>query len=254
LNGAIYKADLRTGKGSILVQPRPGRQAAGIKFDPRTNYLYVAGVYTGHAYVYDATTGADVADFVMTTMTRTIVNDVAITRDAVYFTESFGPVFYRIPLNAGGRLPEASAIQEIPLRGDFEYLPNGFNSNGIVATPDGKSLIIVHGDLGRLYRVDPISGQATQIDVGAPRVGKDGSDGLVLVGRTLYNINFYNELIPIELNRDLTKGVIKPSITSPNFQGPATAARFGPSLYVVNAKLDIAPTPELTYTVSRVSR
>jgi sugar lactone lactonase YvrE len=258
VNGAIYKADLRTGTGAILVQPQPGRVAAGMSLDPRTGYLFVAGVGTGHAYVYDAKTGANVADYTLTTVTNTLVNDVTITKDAVYFTDTFRPVFYKVPLTAGGRLPPGNPFQEIPLSGDFAFDPKIYNSNGIVSTPNGKSLIIAHSDLGRLYLVDPNTGQAAQINLGVERIGKDGSDaiadGLVLVGNKLYIIDFYNRVIPIQLNPNLKSGKIETPITSPTFQGPSTAARFGSSLYVVNAKLDIAPTPELTYTVSRVSR
>src|SRR5262245_55201493 len=47
--GAIYQADLRTGEGSILVPPQPGRAAIGLDFDRRTNLIYVAGGPTGAA-------------------------------------------------------------------------------------------------------------------------------------------------------------------------------------------------------------
>ncbi len=212
----------------------------------------MAGGRTGHAYVYDADTSANVADFAFTTDPKSLVNDVAITKDAVYFTDTFRPVYYRVPLRSGGRLPTDNAFQEITLSGEFEFVPTIFNSNGIVATPDGKTLIIVHSDLGRLYRVDARTGYAIQIDLGVPRVGQDGSDGLALVGQTLYIIDFYNQVIPIRLNRDLTAGKIKPSITSPLFAGPSTGAVFGSAMYVVNAKLDLTPTPDMPYIISRV--
>ena len=61
-NGAIYAADLRTGEGAILVPGQAGRVAVGLSFDPRTNYIFVAGGGTGKAYVYDADTGALVQD------------------------------------------------------------------------------------------------------------------------------------------------------------------------------------------------
>jgi hypothetical protein len=254
LTGANNRADLRTGAGDIFVPPQAGRVAVGMQFDPRTGYLFVAGGRTGHAYVYDTTTGGNVADYTLTTYTGTLVNDVTITPDAVYFTDTFRPVFYKVPLVKGGRLPEGNPFQEVTLSGEFEFVSTIFNSNGIVSTPNGKSLIIMHSDLGRVYHVDPNTGHATQIDLGVERVGQDGSDGLVLAGNMLYIVNFYNQLIPIQLSPDLKSGKILPSITSSNFAGPSTAARFGSSIYVVNAKLDIAPTPDLTYNISRVGR
>jgi hypothetical protein len=253
-SGAIYKLDARTGNGTMFTPAGQGRLAVGMSFDKRTGYLFVAGGSTGHAYVYDTRTGETVADLLLTSASSTLVNDVTITPDAAYFTDTFRPVYYRVPLTSRGRLPEPLTIQEIPLSGDFVFGPTPFNSNGIVSSPNGRTLIIVHTDLGRLYRVDALTGVARQIDLGVERVGQDGSDGLVLVGRTLYIINFYDELIPIRLNNDWSSGVIQPSITSATFTRPATAAKVGPWLYVVNAKLDVAPTPDTTYTVSRVRR
>ena len=46
-NGSIYQADLRTGKGSILVEPSDDRIAVGMAFDRRSNYLFVAGGLAG---------------------------------------------------------------------------------------------------------------------------------------------------------------------------------------------------------------
>jgi len=248
--GAIYQADLRTGQGAILVPPQAGRVALGMSFDPRTNFLYVAGGSTGSAFVYDATIGTTVGVFQLTTEPNSLVNDVAITRDAVYFTDSFRPVFYRLPLLPGGRLPDATAVEEIALGGDFDYLPNGINSNGIVATEDGKTLLIVHTDLGHLYRVDPASGLATRIDPVLPLY----PDGLVLNGRTLYVVNFSNQINEVRLNPKLTSGEITRVITDPSFDTPATAARFGSSLYVVNARFETVPTADTEYWVTQVQR
>lgn len=251
LTGAIYRADARTGEGAVLVPPQEGRAAAGLKYDARTNYLYAAGLRTGSAYVYNATTGANIATLKMSDAITTNVNDIAITRDAVFFTDSARPVIYRLPLGAGGRLNANAAISEIPLTGDFQYLPNGLNANGIVAI-DSKTLVVNHTDLGRLYRVDVRTGTTKRIDLGVERVGQDGSDGLVLIGRTVYIIDYYDELIPIQLNRDQTVGKVLPSITSPDFANPSTAALFGGAFYVVNAKLGIENTPDITYWVTRV--
>ena len=39
--GAIYKGNLRTGKGAIL-SPPTGKSVSGLSYDPRTDYLYAA--------------------------------------------------------------------------------------------------------------------------------------------------------------------------------------------------------------------
>ena len=82
-NGAVYQADLRTGQGSVLVQPETGSVTVGLNFDPRTKLIFTAGGPTGTIHVYDSRTGATVASIKATADANTFVNDVAVTRDAV---------------------------------------------------------------------------------------------------------------------------------------------------------------------------
>ncbi len=138
-NGAIYAADLRTGQGAILVPGQAGRVAVGLSFDARTNYIFAAGGPTGKAYVYDASTGALVREYTLTAATGTFINDVIVTRDAAYFTDSLQAVYYRVPLGPGGRLAAPNAVETIPLSGDFQFVPGQFNSNGIEVTPNGDA-------------------------------------------------------------------------------------------------------------------
>jgi DNA-binding beta-propeller fold protein YncE len=247
--GAIYQADLRTGQGALLVPPQDGRMALGLAYDSRTNALFVAGGATGSAFVYDAATGDTLGVFPLTTDPVTLVNDVTITRKAVYFTDSFRPVLYRLPLLPGGGLPAATAAQEIPLSGEFDFLPGGLNANGIVATPDGHNLLIDHTDLGRLYRVDPASGQATRL-ADLPLY----PDGMVLVGRTLYVVNFFNHVMVLKLDPAFTQVTPLGVLNDASLDSPATAARFGKALYVVNARFDAPPGPDTPYWVTRLDR
>lgn len=149
--GAIYQIDLKTGQGSMLVPAQEGRMALGVEFDRRTGYLFVAGGFTGQLYVYDTATGENVAEFQLTTEPETVINDLIVTHTAVYITDSFRPVYYRLPLRSGGRLPDADAVEEITLTGDFEFVPGALNGNGIEATPNGSKLIMSHTNLGKLY-------------------------------------------------------------------------------------------------------
>ena len=73
--GAIYQGNLQTGEGAILVPAQTGRSAIGLKLDPRTDLLYVAGGATGYAYVYDALTGANVAEIQLSEL-PSFINDV----------------------------------------------------------------------------------------------------------------------------------------------------------------------------------
>src|SRR5688500_629864 len=47
--GAVYRGDLRTGEGEVLVQSQAGRAAIGRKCDARIAVLCVAGGPTGDA-------------------------------------------------------------------------------------------------------------------------------------------------------------------------------------------------------------
>jgi sugar lactone lactonase YvrE len=248
-NGAIYRADLRTGQGSILVPGQAGRVAVGLAFDARTGYLYVAGGPTGNAYVYDTATGAQVRELTLVVATtETFVNDVIVTRDAAYFTDSFSPVLYRLPLGAGGQPGEPDTVQELPLGGAFTFVPGDFNANGIEATADGRALIIVHTALGVLYRVDPTSGDASLIDLGGASVS--AGDGLLLQGQTLYVVrNELNQVAVVELDAGLTMGVVAATLTDPRLDTPTTIAAFGDRLYLVNARFTTPPTPTTSYTI-----
>jgi hypothetical protein len=244
-NGAVYRGDLRTGIGSILVSGQPGRVSVGIDFDG--GLLYVAGGPTGQAYVYNAATGAPVADYQLTTGVS-FINDVVVTKDAAYFTDSFQPVLYRVPL---GGAP-ASEILTIPLGGDFTFVA-GFNTNGIDATPDGKRLVIVNSTVGALYTVEPATGFADQIELSGGDVAS--GDGILLDGKTLYVVqNFLNQVAVVALRPDLSAGVIVDHKTNPAFDVPATIDEHGKRLYAVNARFTTPPTPDTTYSVVQFSK
>lgn len=251
--GAIYRGDLRTGQGALLVPGQAGRRAIGLDFDGRTKLLYVAGGPTGAAFVYDALTGADVASVQLTSEAATFVNDVVVTRAAAYFTDSSRPVYYRLPLANDGTLPDPPTVEEIPLSGDYQHVPGAFNANGITATPNGKWLIIVNSVQGALYRLEAGAGHATRIDLGGAAV--PNGDGILLHGKTLYVVqNFLNQIAVVRLDPQLTSGSVTTVITSPLFRIPTTVARFGNALYVVNARFDTPPAPDTEYEVVRVLR
>jgi len=266
--GAVYKGDLRHGDGGILVAPDPGnRQVVGLSHDARTDHLFAAGGLLGQAHVFDGGTGAVLATYQLSVpcpgVPCTLVNDAVVTRDAVYFTDSFRPSIYRLPLGPGGELISGAAPVEIPLTGDFVFdavcpiFPYPANSNGIDATPDGKVLVIVNLCTGQLFRVDPVSGDATLIDLGG--AGLPYGDGILLDGFDLYVVqNFLNQIAVVELAPDLSNGVLARTITDPAFRIPATVAGFGRSLYAVNARFDVAPpdvpSPTVEFEVVRVDK
>jgi sugar lactone lactonase YvrE len=246
----IYEVDLRTGEGQPLAGSE-GRTTVGLSFDQRTNYIFAAGGFDGRGYVFDADSGELVRAY--TFDDAGFVNDVIVTRQAAYFTDSSSDNLYRVELGSGGRLLDQSAVETIELIGDFEVVLDAFNANGIEATPDGRWLIVVNSELGTLYRVDPDTGEATTIDLGGEEV--TAGDGILLQGQTLYVIrNEFNEIAEIQLSPDLSRGTLIDTITDENFDVPTTLALFGSRLYAVNARFGTLPTPTTNYSIVQVER
>lgn len=250
--GAIYRGDLRTGAGALLVPSSDGRVAVGLSYDRRSNRLFVAGGPTGRAFVYDANTGATVADYELTS-SESFVNDVVVTPTAAYFTDSFRSFLYRVPLGPAGAVPAQSAVEEIPLGGEFEAIPGAFNANGIDAAPSGAFLLVVNTSTGLLYRVDPDSGQASEIDLGGDNL--TAGDGILLDGRTLYVVrNQFDEIAVVALEPGRTQGEVVRVITDPRFDVPTTVAEFGSYLYAVNARFGTSNPENAEYSVIRVPK
>lgn len=250
ISGAVYRADLRTGEGALVVPPAPGeRMSVGLSYDRRSRMLFAAGGLTGGGFVYDTETGDVAQAYSFGDPGVTFVNDVVVTRRAAYFTDSFKPLLYRIPLGPRGEVPDPSAVEIVALSGDFEMTTDcafvaPVNANGIDATPNGDYLIVVNLCLGTLYRVDPETGAATLIDLGGDNVLF--GDGILLDGRTLYVVqNVLNQIAVIRLNAAMDAGAVVGIITDPAFRVPATIAKFGSSLYAVNARFDVAPPPDV---------
>ena len=207
--------------------------------------LFVAGGPTGQGYVYDADTGDPVAT-VQLTAPGSFVNDVTVTPDAAYFTESQQAVLYRVGLT--DCTPSDPAVT-IALGGDWTQVP-GFNANGIVSDPSGKRLLVVNSTTGVLFTVDPATGTAELIDAPPVTLG----DGLLLRGRTLYVVqNRLNQIAVVKLDSRWESGQLVDVLTDSNFDIPTTVARFGNALYVVNARFTTPPTPTTPYQVVRVA-
>jgi sugar lactone lactonase YvrE len=247
LNGAVYRGDLRTGAGSILVPGETGKAATGIELDNR-NRLWVAGAGTGKAYVYDARTGAPIRTYTFAS-SDTFINDVVVTRTAAIFTDSRKAVLYHVSIGPGGAL---GTMRTIPVIGDF-VLASGFNLNGIDATRDGKTLIAVQSNNGKLFRIDPASGVAKEILLGSESV--PNGDGILLTGKTLYVVqNQLNRVAVIRLAANLGSGQVLRRLTDSDFAVPTTIDDHGRRLYAVNARFGIANPGAAEFQVVQLSK
>jgi sugar lactone lactonase YvrE len=243
--GAIYRGDLKTGTGAIFIPGQAGRAAIGVEYDH--GRLFVAGGPTGKGFVYSAETGAlltesQLAALPIDAANPTFVNDVALARGGAYFTDSARPFLYR--LNRQG-------VTALPLTGDISYT-TGNNANGIEATRNGKWLIVVQSNLGKLFKVDPRTGVAQEIKLDQPVVN---GDGLLLDGHILYVVqNRDNKVAIVVLDRRLTSGRVLTHLTDPDFDVPSTIDEHGHRLYAVNARFTTPPTPTTPYSVVQLDK
>jgi hypothetical protein len=240
--GGVWAADVWTGEGHILVPPWGGA-ATGVEYEKGAHRLWVAGATTGTVRVYDTRTGALWREY---TFPGTVfLNDLVVTKDAVYVTDSLNPWLDVIPLGPNGALPAATDVTTLPLTG-IVFEPGQFNANGIVAKSGW--LVVVDSFTGGLFRVDPRTGVATAIPTGG--VSVTNGDGLELRGATLYVVRNQDQIVEVfKLGHRVRTAKFVGNLPSTGLSIPTTAAFQAGSLWVVNARFGI-PTTE--YWVSRL--
>jgi len=271
IDGSIYKVNLRNGQGNTLVEAEPDFDVfagdcykLGMRVDPRSNYLFVAGCINGDAYVFDADSGEQVMKYQLDDSGFSVINDIAITKDAVYFTDFGQPFIYRLPLSRNGKIPGAvDAALAIPLTGDFENGDNliGAFANGIVATSDGKTLIIGNSGSSKIFKVDPTTGHADEIIVDPPLLGLlEGSflDGIVMHDDVLFILSpgetAEGDMVQVVLlDDDMLTGTRVGAIIDSDMDGVASGAMHGDSLYVNNARYSDFPGLPTEYWVTKLN-
>jgi sugar lactone lactonase YvrE len=269
-DGDIIALDLRKGGIRPVVQG-PGTPSVGLELD--RNRLFVSGGSAGNARVVDVRKGKVLASYTLVPAgTASFINDVIVTDDAAWFTDSADNALYRLPLDDhhghgrhgdddrkrnGGHghhhghhsLPDQDEVEKVDLTGDWVQNA-GTNANGITTTPDGRALLVINSSNGQLYRVDE-DGEATVVDLGGFTV--TNGDGLLREGRTLYAVqNRLNRVAVIELDKRGRSGELVDTLTSPDFDVPTTIARSGGDLYLPNARFTTPPTPDTEYWVTAI--
>ena len=237
-DGDIYRGDLRSGEGALFVDVED-RAAAGMRVVEARDWLVVAGGATGFAWVYDTGDGSTAAEIVLGPPGVTFANDVAVTRDALYFTDTFAPTIYKVPIGSDGSL---GATEPITVTGPAAAT-GGFGLNGIDSTHRGR-LLVNHTELGILALVDPATGESTEVPLSGPALVPGTLDGLQVEGRTAWVVqNFDNSLARVQLSPDLASGEVVDVITSDLFRVPTTVARHGSTLALVNGRFDLGFPP-----------
>ena len=245
--GAVYRGDLRTGKGARSSRARRDGPRPGSSTTKAGSSSPAAS--TGKAFVYDARPARSMRELQLATGARSDVHQRR-RRDAraAYFTDSNRAVLYRLGLEEErGR---RGAVTPLPLTGDFQLVA-GFNLNGIDATPDGKTLLAV--------QTRPGSSSASTRNRGDQAVDLGGCDAPErrrhpAAGRTLYVVqNQLNRIAVVYAAKDSPPDVVtgrsRPRLRRPDDDRPVRER-----LYAVNARFGTTPSPTTPYTVVQVRR
>jgi hypothetical protein len=166
-----------------------------------------------------------------------------------FFTDSNNQQLYRISFGHRGALP--AAAETVPLTGDLSYSA-GFNLNGIDATTNGKWLVVVQSNEGKLFRVDARTGVTRELALTGGDVMR--GDGLLLQGKRLFVVqNTLNQIAVIRVNHRLTKGTIERLVKDQLFVVPTTIDDVKhDTLYAVNARFGETSPLTAPYNIVRV--
>ncbi|MFF8846123.1 superoxide dismutase [Streptomyces sp. NPDC015127] len=251
-DGDVYRAELATGRGRVVIEGLGrDRSVVGLKIDRPERRLYLSGGFSREIRVADIRSREIVRNFSVGG-SGSMVNDVILTPGAAWFTDSFRPQLYRLPVGRDGE--PGREVATIALGGEWEQ-GRDFTANGITRTPDGRALLVVNSVVegGSLMRVDPRTGVARRVGLGDLKIPH--GDGLLLLGRDLYIVQQQlNRVEVVRLNDAGTEGAPIARITDPRFRIPTTAAAWGRRIYLPNARFDVEPKPDTDYDVVAVDR
>jgi hypothetical protein len=250
--GQVLEIDTKTGAAQEAVPARDLHAAIGLKYDKRADRLFVSGGPTGKAFVYDASSGAELAAFQLTPAGQdTFINDVVLTKRFAFFTDSRQPVIYAVRRDLSGVTP-------ISLTG-FPMTPNENNLNGIEAVKKGRVLLAIQSSEGVLWRIKASDGSHMPVDLGGAPPLENG-DGLLLIGKhTLLVVqNRSNQIAVLKLDRRYRSARVVRTLEAPEglFDVPTTVALQRGSLFLPNARFGTtAPDSpdDAEYWVTRLS-
>ncbi len=247
--GAIWKGSVVSGVGDVFVAPIAGKTAVGTEYEAGADRLWVAGGGgpTSEVRVYDASSGGLLATYPFSP--AGFLNDLVVTRDAVYVTDSANAWLNVIPLGTDGSLPGAAETFMLPLTG-IDVIAGQFNLNGIVEV--GGWLVVVQSNTGLLFRVDPATGGATQILTDG--IELTFGDGLEFHGSRLYVVRNQVETIAVlDLAPDLSSATLLGEITAPDdLDVPTSATGAAGRLWAVNARFGTPDPQPAPYWVTRL--
>jgi sugar lactone lactonase YvrE len=242
-DGTIFRGHVKEDAAEPFLPAGGDGRTTAIGLEVDGDRLWVAGGPTGLVFVYDTDTRALLGSFA--TGAGGFLNDVATARNGdAFVTDSFRPVLWRVPAGLGAIEPWLDFTGT-----PFQYGP-GFNANGIVATPDGKYLIVSQSNAQKLFRIDLATKEVAEIVTNEPT----GGDGLQLQGRRLFAVAG-GAIVKVKLSGDFLEGSVESRTTDPSWLSPTTNAIARGRMLLVNsqfARRNAGLPPILPFTVSNL--
>ena len=243
--GTIYKGKIA--KPILEVFSRSGADgrtiATGMFF--ANDRLVVVGRQTGLIFVYNTRNGRPISKLDNgLRVGQTFLNDTTFAPDgSAYVTDSINPVLYRVaPTGTGYELQEFLKFAGTPVTYVNAPGAEGINVNGIVATTDGRYLIIGKRNENMLFRIDLQSREIVPVNMPAGMLNTP--DGLFLDGNTLYVAqNAPKSIAVVKLSADFSQAELERTINHPTFAFPTSVARYKNRLLVVSSQFDTAGSP-----------
>lgn len=255
-NGDVVQVNVETGAASTFATGSAQNRldCRGMKTDSR-NRLWIAGGAENKIHVLNPD-----GTLLKTWDTKALfnsgfINDCALDANYVYFTDSRVQKVYRAAVGADtpGEVEEWLTFTNTQLP-----YGAGFNANGIALTADGRYLLIVISNTGKVFRIDRSSKAIAEITLDQPVTAGDGlwlTDNKLFVSR-----NTTGQIFPVQLDNAFTQGTVGAGFGT-NLQFNTTIARADKYFLVVNSQLNLRPSgtmpppaaPTLPFTVSRVT-
>lgn len=264
-DGTIFRGRVDQSRARVYLRGGTKGRTTAIGLEAVRKRLIVAGGAPGRLFVYSTATGKFVRDYTTgpTAARPAFINDAAAAPNGdIYVTDSLRPMIHRVPADSiRHRSTNTDALSVfLDLTGSAFQQQQGFNANGIVATPDGRYLLVVQSNTGKLFRIEIADRSVAEVSLGAETL-RNG-DGMELQGQRLYVArNRDSIIVRVEMSSDYSSGRVVRALSGP-FRFPTTLDGAGRRLLVVNSQFDrrpmpgqpVAAPPVEPFTVSSVRR
>lgn len=233
--GDIYRGELGTNELELWVDSS-GTTGRGIDVDEQGR-VFVAGGPTGTVRIFGPEGNQQA--LLANGAAGSFLNDVWVGPDgSVYVTDSSLPTIWRLVETDGSWSIEAWL--DVSSTITFTEDPSDFDLGGIVTTKDGRFLLTSQGTTGQLWRIDLVTQEISEVDLGGVQI--TNADGIVLKGKKLWVVqNFLRQVSQFRLSNDASSGELRDvQATNPD-QTFTTAVLARGRLFAVDSQFGFNP-------------